>query len=169
MDVYAYVGAFAVQAMKGGARQAVAVDSSATACSWIRHNASLNGVEVETVQEDAREAMERMVAANERFDVVSIDPPAFAKSRKAAAVALAGYKTVNTLAIRLVQPGGLLFSSSCSHHILPDRFEQTLLDAAYKARRELVLIRRGGQAPDHPILPRVPETEYLKHLVYQVR
>lgn len=169
LDVYAYVGAFAVQAMKGGARQAVAVDSSATACSWIRHNASLNGVEVETVQEDAREAMERMVAANERFDVVSIDPPAFAKSRKAAAVALAGYKTVNTLAIRLVQPGGLLFSSSCSHHILPDRFEQTLLDAAYKARRELVLIRRGGQAPDHPILPRVPETEYLKHLVYQVR
>lgn len=169
LDVYAYVGAFAVQAMLAGAREAVAVDSSGPACGWIRHNAGLNGVQVATVQEDARDAMEKMVAAGERFEVVSIDPPAFAKSRKAAAAALAGYRTVNTLAIRLVAPGGLLFSSSCSHHIHPDRFEQTLREAAHKAHRELVLIRRGGQAPDHPILPGVPETEYLKHLVFVVR
>lgn len=169
LDLYAYVGAFAVQAMLAGAKEAIAVDSSGPACNWISSNARLNGVEVATVQEDARDAMEAMVGRGELFDIVSIDPPAFAKSRKAAAAALAGYRTVNLLAMKLVKPGGLLFSSSCSHHILLDRFEQTLQEAAHKARRELLMVRRGGQAPDHPILPGVPETEYLKHLVYLVR
>ncbi len=167
LDVFAYVGAFAVQAMRAGATEAIAVDSSALACQWTRRNAELSGVEVKTMEQDAKDAMSAL--GDQRFDIVSVDPPAFAKSRKTAAAALVGYRNINAQAMKLVRPGGLLFASSCSHHIHPERFAETMVEAAERARREIVLVRRGGQAPDHPILPGVPETEYLKHLVFLVR
>jgi 23S rRNA (cytosine1962-C5)-methyltransferase len=171
LDVYAHTGGWALHALVAGAREAVAVDVSAPACEAIAANARLNGVadRLTVVNEDAREAMERLREAGERFDVVCIDPPAFAKSRKKAGVALGAYKSVNATALRLVKPGGLFFTSSCSHHVLPDRFEDAVLAGARQAGRGLLLLRRGGQAPDHPILPGVPETEYLKHLAFYVR
>lgn len=171
LDVYAHTGAWAIHALVAGATDAVAVDSSAPACRLIAENAALNGVadRLRVVEADAREAMERMHAAGERFDVVCIDPPAFAKNRKSAGVALGAYKAVNAAALRLVKPGGLLFTSSCSHHVHADRFEEAVIAGARQAGRGLLLIRRGGQAPDHPILPGVAESEYLKHLVFAVR
>ena len=113
--------------------------------------------------------VERLAAAGERYDVVFLDPPAFAKNRKKAGVALGAYKSNNADALRLLAPGGLLFTSSCSHHVLADRFEDAVTAGARQAGRSLQLLRRGGQAPDHPILPGVPETEYLKHLVFLAR
>jgi 23S rRNA (cytosine1962-C5)-methyltransferase len=171
LDVYAHTGAWALHALVAGATDAVAIDASAGACDLIRANADLNGVSdrLRVVCEDARVAMDQLLHAGERFDVVCIDPPAFAKSRKKAGIALGAYKQVNAQAARLVKPGGLLFSSSCSHHVLPERFEDAVVSGIRSAGRSGLLLRRGGQAPDHPILPGVPETEYLKHLVFAVR
>lgn len=171
LDVYAHTGAWALGALLHGATDATTIDASGPACALTRENAALNGVadRLRTIEDDARDAMGKLAAAGERFDVVCIDPPAFAKSRKAAGAALGAYKSNNAAAARLVVPGGLLFTSSCSHHVLPDRFEEAVVSGIRQAGRSAVQIRRGGQAPDHPILPGVPETEYLKHLVYVVR
>lgn len=171
LDVYAHTGAWALHALVGGATEAVAIDASGPACALIAENGALNGVSdrLRVIEADAREAMDQLLAAKERFDVVCIDPPAFAKSRKKAGIALGAYKAVNAQAARLVKPGGLLFSSSCSHHVLPERFEEAVVAGIRQAGRSAVLVRRGGQAPDHPILPGVPETEYLKHLVFALR
>jgi 23S rRNA (cytosine1962-C5)-methyltransferase len=171
LDVYAHTGAWAIGALRAGAVAATAVDVSAGACALIRANAALNGVSdrLTVVQDDARAALAKLHAEGARFDVVCVDPPAFAKSRKKAAVALAAYKSVNADAFRLVAPGGLYFASSCSHHVLAERFEEAVVAGARAAGRRVQLVRRGGQAPDHPILPGVPETEYLKHLVFVVR
>lgn len=171
LDVYAHTGAWALHGLVAGATDAVAIDASGPACQLIADNAALNGVadRLRVIHEDARVAMDALLAAGERFDVVCIDPPAFAKSRKKAGIALGAYKAVNAQAARLVKPGGLLFSSSCSHHVLPERFEEAVVAGIRQAGRSALLLRRGGQAPDHPILPGVPETEYLKHLVFVVR
>ncbi len=171
LDVYAHTGAWALHGLVAGATDAVTVDASAPACALISDNALLNGVSdrIRVIHDDARSAMEGLLDAGERFDVVCIDPPAFAKARKHAGIALGAYKAVNAQAARLVAPGGLLFTSSCSHHVLADRFEEAVVAGIRQAGRHPTLLRRGGQAPDHPILPGVPETEYLKHLVFLVR
>lgn len=166
LDVYAHLGGWALVAMRHGAAQATTIESSAAANALIRNNAALNDLEVRVVQGDAEAEMAKLPTAS--LDIVCIDPPPFAKNRKSAGVALGAYKRVNQAAIRLVKPGGLLFTSSCSHHVQAERFMETVVHAARSAGRRLQLVRRGGQAPDHPILPNVPETEYLKHLVFVV-
>lgn len=165
LDLYAHLGAWALTALRHGAASAVAVDSSAAACAAIRHNAERNGLAVEVLQADAREAMAKLGGG---FDCVFVDPPAFAKNRKSAGVALGAYKAVNAAAARLVVPGGLLFASSCSHHVLPERFEEAVVAGIRSAGRRALLLRRAGAAADHPVLPGVPETEYLKHRVFVV-
>lgn len=167
LDVYAHLGGWALVAMRHGAASAATIESSPAANALIRANAALNGVEVEVRQGDAEQEMAKLGAGS--VDIVCIDPPAFAKNRKSAGAALGAYKRVNQAAARLVRPGGLLFTSSCSHHVLPERFMEAVTHGARAAGRRLQLVRRGGQAPDHPILTQVPETEYLKHLVFVVR
>ncbi len=170
LDAYAHVGGWALTALVHGARAATTIESSAPTNQLIAEGAVANGVADRLTQlhEDAREAMSRLYNEGRRFDLISVDPPAFAKSRKHAGVAVGAYKQVNTAGLRLVRPGGLYFTSSCSHHVLPERFEEAVLAGARTAGRELLLIRRGGQAADHPIHPMMPETAYLKHLVYAV-
>ena len=171
LDVYAHTGAWALGALLHGARHATTVDISAGACDLVRANGELNGVgeRLEVLRGDGRETMERLHREGRRFDLVFLDPPAFAKSRKTAGIALGAYKSNNAAAFRLVRPGGMLFTSSCSHHVHAERFEEAVAHGARQAGRSVQLVRRGGQAPDHPILPGVPETEYLKHLVFVVR
>jgi 23S rRNA (cytosine1962-C5)-methyltransferase len=142
----------------------VAIDGSASACAGIARTAALNGVPVEVIESNAREAMARLPERS--FDLVSVDPPAFAKTRKLASKALGAYKAVNAAGARLVAPGGLLFASSCSHHVFRERWEEAVAAGIRAAGRRGVLVHRGGQAPDHPILPGVPETDYLKHGVW---
>ena len=167
LDVYAHLGGWALVAKKHGAAYAATIESSAPANELIRGSAALNGLEIDVLHGDAEVEMGKLAPGS--FDAVCIDPPAFAKNRKSAGVALGAYKRVNQAAARLVKTGGLLFSSSCSHHVEAARFEESVVHGARSAGRRLQLVRRGGQAPDHPILPGVPETEYLKHLVFVVR
>ena len=170
LDVYANTGAWGIGALLHGADEAVAIEINANTCALIAENAAYNGVAArhQVLQGDAWEQMTALRAQHQRFDAVYLDPPAFAKSRKTAGVALRAYRDHNGLAMQLVKPGGLLFTSSCSHHIDEQRFFEEILDAAGRAQRGLRLLRRGGQAPDHPILPAVPETRYLKHFAFVV-
>ena len=167
LDLYAHLGGWGLSAAAAGAREVVCVDASAAAVAAIEANALRNGLEarVSAVRADARAWLEAAGQAGERFDLVCVDPPAFAKSRKAAGAALPAYQKINQLAARLVAPGGLLFSSSCSYHIEPSRFEQAVIAGVERAGRSAVILRRAGQAPDHPVHAHLPESAYLKHLV----
>ncbi|MCK6504417.1 class I SAM-dependent rRNA methyltransferase [Myxococcota bacterium] len=167
LDAYAHTGAWAIQALLAGASSAVALDVSERACAMISAHAADNGLSdrLQVLQGDARQVLGELAARGERFDLVFLDPPAFAKTRKAAAPALKAYRQVNRLGMALVKPGGLLFTSSCSHHIHEERFLDEVAHAAHDLGRPARIVRRGEQAPDHPVHPAMPETRYLKHLV----
>lgn len=168
LDLYANSGAWAIGALLGGAAHATAVEINPRTAEIIQANAALNGVgdRIDVRAEDVKVLLSGQ--AGRDWDAVFLDPPAFAKSRKAAGAALAGYRDINRAALSLVRPGGLLFTSSCSYHVEEERFEGAVQSAAFQARRALRQIRRGEQGPDHPVLPGFPETRYLKHFVYQV-
>lgn len=170
LDVYANTGGWAVAALVAGAASAEAVEVNPRTCEIIAANAALNGVQdrLTVTAADARARLGALAAAGARFDAVFLDPPAFAKTKKKAGVALHAYKDVNRLAMEVLAPGGLLFTSSCSYHILEERFLEAVTRAAAGARRALRQVRRGEQSPDHPVIPAMPETRYLKHLVFQV-
>ncbi len=167
LDVFSYVGAWAVPAARDGA-EVTCIDSSAGALEAAALNATANGVAIQTVKADAFEAMESLHAAREKFDVVIIDPPAFIKRRKDAPKGEAAYKRLNQLAMQLLPRDGLLISCSCSYHLETG----ALLDAIQKGGRHLgrfvQVIGTGGQAPDHPIHPAIPETRYLKSFLCRV-
>ena len=167
LDVYANTGAWGLGALLHGAASCDFVEINAATSALIGDNAALNGVadRARVHTGDARVVMEQLRSQGARFDVVFLDPPAFAKTRAKAPVALRAYAQINALAMQLVAPGGLLFTSSCSYHVHEDRFLDAVREAARMAGRRARVVRRGEQAPDHPVDPAVPETRYLKHLV----
>jgi 23S rRNA (cytosine1962-C5)-methyltransferase len=169
LDVFAYTGAFACHALRGGAGRAVCVESSPEAGALARRNFELNGLaaraEVRAV--NAFDELRRLDRAHERFDLVVLDPPPFARGRTALAAALRGYKEINLRALRLLRTGGRLATFSCSHHVEPDVFERTVREAAGDAGVRLRVLERLGQAKDHPVLLTVPETRYLKGLLLE--
>jgi 23S rRNA (cytosine1962-C5)-methyltransferase len=170
LDVFAYTGAFACHALRAGAARAVCVESSPEAGAAARRNFELNGfagrAEVRPV--NAFDELRRLERARERFDLVVLDPPPFARGRTALAAALRGYKEINLRALRLLRAGGRLATFSCSHHVDQDTFERTVREAADDASVRLRVLDRLGQAPDHPVLLTVPETRYLKGLLLEV-
>jgi len=170
LDVYSNTGGWALHALHAGATHAIAVDKSEHCCHAMLDNAELNLFhdKFEAWQGEGRKVLQTLVDENRRFGCVVLDPPAFAKQRKAANSALRGYRDINTLGMTLVEPGGFLFTSSCSYHVEEDRFVAELQAAARKARRRLRLVRRGEQAADHPVRPEIPETRYLKSYAMQV-
>lgn len=170
LDAFTHDGGFGLHAACYGAAEVVAVDVSEAAIEAARANARLNGVEdrMRFITANAFELLRRMVRDGERFDVVILDPPAFAKSRSAAGPAFRGYKEINLRAMRLLPPGGILCTSSCSHHLGEDLFLQAVREAALDARRLLRVIERRTAAPDHPVLLGVDETYYLKCFILQV-
>jgi 23S rRNA (cytosine1962-C5)-methyltransferase len=106
---------------------------------------------------------------NKKFDMVILDPPSFTKSKKNIPAALHAYKDINTAALRLIHAGGFLATASCSHHITEGGFLSALEQAAIKAKRDIQLLEFTGAAPDHPVLPAMPETKYLKFAIFAVR
>lgn len=168
LDVCSYVGAWAVTALKAGAASATCVDSSATALDYVARNAKANGVSVETLRGDAFDALKALQEQGARFDVVILDPPAFAKRKKDAPQAQAAYRKLNQLALPLIERDGILVSCSCSYHMPADDLASAIQGAARHTSRFVQLLELGGQSPDHPVHPAIPETRYLKSFFCRV-
>src|SRR6202166_4600747 len=168
LDVFSYVGAWGVRAAHSGAREVLCVDSSAAALELAVSNAERNrvnernGCNLTTVKGDAFEVLEDLAKKGSRFDVVVIDPPAFAKRKKELPKALAAYKRLNQLAMQVTAADGILVSCSCSYHVSHEDLQDAIAKAARAADKHLQILEAGGQAPDHPVHPAMPETRYLK-------
>jgi 23S rRNA (cytosine1962-C5)-methyltransferase len=168
LDVCSYVGAWAVTALKAGAGSATCVDSSATALAYVERNARANGTAVECIRDDAFDALKALQEKGERYDVVILDPPAFAKRKKDAPQAQAAYRKLNQLALPLIERDGLLVSCSCSYHLGADELAASIQAAARHSSRFVQVLEQGGQSPDHPVHPAIPETRYLKSFFCRV-
>jgi 23S rRNA (cytosine1962-C5)-methyltransferase len=162
LDVFSYVGAWGIRAAKCGASAVLCVDSSAPALELAAKNADNNRLKIATRRGDAFEVLEALVQEKARFDVVIVDPPAFAKRRKDVPKALAAYKRLNQLAMQLLDGDGVLVSCSCSYHVSAEELEGAIARAARATGRHVQVLEFGGQAPDHPVHPAIPETRYLK-------
>jgi len=168
LDVFSYVGAWGVRAAHSGAREVLCVDSSAAALELAAANAQRNrinernGCNLTTVRGDAFDVLQDLAKKRARFDIVVIDPPAFAKRKKDLPKALAAYKRLNQLAMRVIADDGVLVSCSCSYHVSPEDLQDAIAKAAKAADKHLQILEVGGQAPDHPVHPAIPETRYLK-------
>jgi len=164
LDVCSYIGAWGVQAAVHGAEEVVCVDSSAAALERAGENADRNRVldRVSGLQGDAFEVLRVLREEGERFDLVLLDPPAFIKRRKDEKEGAQAYQRLNRLGIDVLEPGGLLVTSSCSFHMGRDAFLRIVQQAGRRAGVSLQLLESGAQGPDHPIHPAIPETGYLK-------
>jgi len=162
LDVCSYVGAWAVTALKNGASAATCVDASEAALGYVKQNAETNGVQVETLRQDAFDALKALHESGQRFDVVILDPPAFIKRKKDLPQGQAAYRKLNQLALTLVERDGLLVSCSCSYHLGADELLAAIQAAARHSSRFVQALELGGQSPDHPVHPAIPETRYLK-------
>lgn len=168
LDVYSYIGGWALRALKQGARAAAVIDSSAPALEAATANAALNGFELEIVKGQALDMMRDFKARNRRFDVVVVDPPALIKRKKDQEAGMSHYGAVNRAAIDLLAPEGILVSCSCSHHLDAEQLQRILLRESRAAGRRLQILEQGEQGPDHPVHPAIPETRYLKAFVCRV-
>ena len=162
LDVFSYVGAWGVRAAANGAADVLCVDSSAAALDLALANAARNGLGVAVRKGDAFEVLEALEQERAVFDVVIVDPPAFAKRKKDLPKAQAAYKRLNQLAMRLLAGDGILVSCSCSYHLSAEALVDAIAKAAHGAGRQVQLLESGGQSPDHPVHPAIPETRYLK-------
>jgi 23S rRNA (cytosine1962-C5)-methyltransferase len=162
LDVFSYLGAWGLGALRAGATEATCVDSSATALEGLQAAAAANGLKPTTLRGDAFDVMEKLHAEKRRFDVVVIDPPAFIKRKKDIPKGEAAYRRLNQLAIQLLERDGILVSCSCSYHLEPQQLLAAIQRGARHLDRFAQIVEVGGQAPDHPIHPAIPETRYLK-------
>jgi 23S rRNA (cytosine1962-C5)-methyltransferase len=168
LDAFTYQGAFALHLARE-AEHVIAVDVSAPAIAAARRNADLNGrSNIEFVEANVFDLLREMEQAGERFDVINLDPPAFAKNRGAVEGAIRGYKEINLRAMKMLTAGGTLITSSCSYHMSEDAFLNVLADAAADAGRCARLIEKRTQARDHPVLISMPETHYLKCMILKI-
>lgn len=164
LDTFSYGGAWGIQAALGGAREVLCVDASEPALRQVRRNARLNGVEqtVSPMHGDAFDILSGLHAEGERFGTVILDPPAFIRRRKDMSAGVQAYRRLNRLAMRLLEPDGILITSSCSTHLRRDKLQDTLVQAGRLYHREIQLLEEGHQGPDHPVHPALPESAYLK-------
>jgi 23S rRNA (cytosine1962-C5)-methyltransferase len=167
LDAFCYHGSFALH-MAAGAERVLALDSSREALARAAENADLNGyTNIATEEANAFDRLRSLEAEGVRFDLVVLDPPAFAKHRSSLGRAVRGYKEINLRGMRLLAPGGHLLTFSCSYHVSSESFQQMLRSAAADAGRAIRLVSLLGQAKDHPVILQIPETGYLKGAVLQ--
>ena len=167
LDMFCYQGGFALH-MAPGCKSVTGVDSSRPALEVADQNAALNHQNIEWIEANAFDLLKDYSAAGRQYDTIVLDPPAFAKTRKNLSTALRGYKELNLRAFKMLRPGGILVSCSCSYHVGEAEFLEVVADAARDTHRNIRLLKRRGQSKDHPILPLVPETSYLKCLFLYV-
>jgi 23S rRNA (cytosine1962-C5)-methyltransferase len=171
LDAFCYTGAWGLHAARYGAREVIGLDSSEKAVHGAQVNARQNGLaSVFTIlQEDVFDGLRRLYETKERFDCIILDPPAFAKSRQKVKEATRGYKEINRLAMMLLSSGGVLVTCSCSHLISQSSFRDILVSAAADAKRSFYITSWRTQGRDHPIDLAIPETQYLKCVILQVK
>jgi 23S rRNA (cytosine1962-C5)-methyltransferase len=162
LDVFSYVGAWAVRAHGFGAREVACIDSSASALAAASANAGLNDRALETLRGEALDVLKQLHADGRRFDLVIVDPPALIKRRKDHDAGLSHYGRLNRAALNLLAPGGFLVSCSCSYHLDAAELQRVLLRESRATGKRLQIVEQGGQGPDHPVHPAIPETRYLK-------
>ena len=170
LDLFSYIGGWGVQAAAFGASEVFCVDASAFALDGVERNAALNGVaeKVTCVEGDVFAALKELKAAEERFDVVIADPPAFIKRKKDLKNGEAAYRRLNEMAMRMLSKDGILVSASCSMHLPEDDLQNILLQSARHLDRNIQLLERGAQGPDHPVHPAIAETRYIKSLTCRI-
>lgn len=169
LDCFTHTGAFALNCAKAGAAKVTAVDISQSAIEETARNAELNGLPMDLVCRDVFELLTELGEKKAReYDYIILDPPAFTKSSSTRQNAYRGYKEINRRAMQLLPRGGYLATCSCSHFMYEDDFKRMLQEAAADAHVTLRQIEARQQAPDHPILPTVPETNYLKFYLFQI-
>ena len=169
LDVFCADGGFGLHAATGGATSVHFLDASADALARVRHNAELNGV-ADRITTEAADALDRLGAMAEEkadFDLIVLDPPGFAQSRRHVEAATKAYQRINISALQILPPGGILATASCSQAISEDDFLKIVRYSAKKAGTSLRLLQRGTQPPDHPVLDTMPETGYLKFYLFQ--
>ncbi|HEY9180041.1 MAG TPA: class I SAM-dependent rRNA methyltransferase [Candidatus Baltobacteraceae bacterium] len=162
LDMYSYIGSWGVRAARFGASHVMCSDSSQLALEHASENAQRNGVAIETRLGDALEVLAALALEKQRFDVVIVDPPALIKRRKDVAAGQSHYERLNRAAFNVLAPDGILVSCSCSHHLEPAMLQRAILGAAKDTGRRAQILEKHAHAPDHPIHPAMPETEYLK-------
>lgn len=171
LNCFSYTGGFGIQALLAGAKALTQLDISEEAMALCLKNQTLNGFaqeRAELVTADVFTALRRFRDAGRRFDVIVLDPPKFASSAAAVPKAARGYKDINLLAMKLLNPEGILFTFSCSGHVLPALFQKIVADAAVDANRPARVVKFLHQAPDHPVALSFPEGLYLKGLMVQI-
>jgi 23S rRNA (cytosine1962-C5)-methyltransferase len=167
LDAFCYQGGFALH-LAAKCSSVTGVDSSRPALEMADRNATLNHREVEWIEGNAFDLLREYSSADRRYDTIVLDPPAFAKTKRDLEKALGGYKELNLRAMKMLRPGGILVTCSCSFHVSPADFLTVVADAAQDAHKDLRLIEHRGAAKDHPVLLNVPETSYLQCLILTV-
>ena len=170
LDCFCNEGGFALHAAKAGASHVTAIDISEPTIERAKKNAKDNHVDSRThfVARDAFEYLKEAVEKKQSFDVINLDPPSFAKNKRSVVRARRGYKEIHTYALQLLKPGGILATASCSHHIFDETFLDIINASARATGRNINLLEWHGAAPDHPVLPAMPETRYLKFGIFHV-
>ena len=168
LDCFSNQGAFALACAKAGAASVRAVEISADCVDLIRQNAERNGLAVEAIAANVFDFLNEEERAGTQYDLVVLDPPSFTKSKEKLNDALRGYKEIHLRALKLLAPGGLLATFSCSHHVNDELFREVIADAAVDAKKTLRQLARFGQAADHPVILNLPETEYLRGYLFEL-
>lgn len=165
LDCFCNQGGFALAAAKAGAESVTAVDISESAIEATKRNAELNGVEINAIKHNAFDFLKH---CEDKYDLVILDPPSFTRNKKTLNDAMRGYKEIHLRGLKLLEKNGILSTYCCSHHASRELFLENVVKASVDAKRTVRLIENHGQRLDHPILPAIPETEYLKGFTFQL-
>jgi len=168
LDCFCNQGGFALAAAKAGAASVVGVDSSESAVEVARENAAATGVDVEFQEANVFDLLKQAESDGAEYDLIILDPPSFTRNRKSVRDAMRGYKEIHLRAMKILKPGGILSTFCCSHHVSPAEFLAMICDASVDARRNIRNIESYTQRQDHPVLPTIPESEYLRGFSFEV-
>jgi 23S rRNA (cytosine1962-C5)-methyltransferase len=168
LDCFTNQGAFALTCSRAGAADVTGVEESPENIAAAKRNAAHNNLKVRWIEQDVFQFLRAAEKAGAQYDLIILDPPSFTKTRSGLRDALRGYRELHMRAFKLLSKGGILATFSCSHHVSDTAFSQTIADALVDARRSARRLQRFEQAPDHPVLPTIPETEYFKGFLLEM-
>jgi len=168
LDCFTNQGAFALSCAKAGAKEVTAIDISASAIEQVQRNALSNGLSINAVEANVFDFLHEREKAGANYDLIILDPPSFTKSKGRVHDALRGYKEIHLRAMKLLNPEGLLATFCCSHHMTSDLFQGVINDASVDAKKTLRLLKTFSQGLDHPVIPTIPESGYLKGFLFEL-